>query len=143
MASYVKNITRKIRIGDIYMVFFDGDGSEQRGYRPGLVIQNNVGNRYSPNIIVLPITSIIKKRNQPTHVVVLADNSGLERDSVILCENPRCLSKDKLNRYITTLPDKYMEEVAVAYILSTSIISFLPASEVQSVWQKANTLNSI
>lgn len=125
------------------MVFFDGDGSEQRGYRPGLVIQNNVGNRYSPNIIVLPITSIIKKRNQPTHVVVLADNSGLERDSVILCENPRCLSKDKLNRYITTLPDKYMEEVAVAYILSTSIISFLPASEVQSVWQKANTLNSI
>ena len=143
MASYAKNITRKIRIGDIYMVFFDGDGSEQRGYRPGLVIQNNVGNRYSPNIIVLPITSIIKKRNQPTHVVVLADNSGLERDSVILCENPRCLSKDKLNRYITTLPDKYMEEVAVAYILSTSIISFLPASEVQSVWQKANTLNSI
>ena len=143
MASYAKNITRKIRIGDIYMVFFDGDGSEQRGYRPGLVIQNNVGNRYSPNIIVLPITSIIKKRNQPTHVVVLADNSGLERDSVILCEDPRCLSKDKLNRYITTLPDKYMEEVAVAYILSTSIISFLPASEVQSVWQKANTLNSI
>ena len=143
MASCSKDITRQIKIGDIYMVFFDGDGSEQRGYRPGLVIQNNVGNKYSPNIIVLPITSIIKKRNQPTHVVVSADNSGLERDSVVLCENPRCLSKDKLNRYITTLPDKYMEEIAVAYILSTSIISFLPINAVHSVWQKASTLNSI
>ena len=143
MASESKDIARKIRIGDIYMVFFDGDGSEQRGYRPGLIIQNNVGNKYSPNIIVLPITSVIKKRSQPTHVVVYADNSGLERDSVVLCENPKCLSKDKLSRYVTTLTDQYMEKVAEAYILSTSIISFLPMNNMQSVWERANALNSI
>lgn len=143
MASGTKEITRQIRIGDIYMVFFEGDESEQRGYRPGLIIQNNVGNKYSPNIIVLPITSVIKKRFQPTHVILKASNSGLERDSVVLCENPKCLSKTKLSRYITTLTDQYMGMVAEAYILSTSIISFIPMNTMQSVWQRANTLNSI
>ena len=143
MTSNVKNATRDIKIGDVYMVFFDGEGSEQRGYRPGLVIQNNVGNKFSPNVIILPMTSVIKKQSQPTHVTIYASSSGLEKDSVVLCENPKCLSKAKIDKYVTTLSDECMGLVAEAYILSTSIISFLPIHSVQSVWQRANALNAV
>ena len=56
------------RIGDVYYVEFTGVGSVQNGNRPAVVFQNNVGNRYSPNVAVLPMTSKLKKSNQPTHV---------------------------------------------------------------------------
>lgn len=137
------DVTRPIRIGDVYMTFFDGVRSEQHGYRPGLVVQNNMGNKYSPNIIILPLTSVLKKVSQPTHVVVRAGDSGLEKDSMVLCENPECVSRSKLSKYITTLSDDYMVKVAEAYILSTSIISFIPIDSVHVVWEKASSMNSI
>ena len=64
------NNTKNPKIGDIYLVYFDGSGNEQKGFRPGLVFQNNVGNEHSPNLIVLPLTSALKKTNQPTHVFI-------------------------------------------------------------------------
>ena len=64
---------RTPQIGDVYHMYFSGDGNEQQGWRPGLVFQNNVGNKYSPNIIALPLTSSLKKLNQPTHVLLPAD----------------------------------------------------------------------
>lgn len=129
------------QIGDVYMMRFNGVGSEQNGWRPGLVFQNNKGNTYSPNTIVLPLTSAKKKLNQPTHVFVKAEDSGLKLDSMVLCENPERISKDRLGQYITTLPDKYMREVAVANLLASSAISFLDMDVLQSVWERASTLN--
>lgn len=130
------------RIGDVYMITFAGNGSEQSGIRPGLIIQNNLGNLHSPNVIVLPLTSQIKKPSQPTHVVVKASDSGLKKDSMVLCENPECISKNKLGRYITTMPSFYMKNIAEAYILATSMISFIPPHLVYSIWKKASALNS-
>lgn len=124
------------------MIAFAGSESEQNGYRPALVIQNNTGNTYSPNIIVLPITSQIKKSSQPTHVVLSSKNSGLRKDSMVLCENPECISKSKLGKYITTLSNEYMKNIAEAYILATSVISFLPPEAFKSVWRKASALNA-
>ena len=69
-------------IGDIYFMRFGGSGSEQNGWRPGLVFQNNVGNAYSPNVIALPLTSSLKKVGQPTHVVLPAAETGLPKDSI-------------------------------------------------------------
>lgn len=134
---------RTPQIGDVYMMRFDGVGSEQSGWRPGLVFQNNKGNTYSPNTIVLPLTSAKKKRNQPTHVLVKANDSGLKLDSMVLCENPERMSKDRLGQYITTLPKKYMKEIAVANLLASSAISFLDIGVLQSVWEKASTLNKV
>lgn len=54
------NNIRNPKIGDIYLVYFNGNGNEQKGYRPGLVFQNNVGNQHSPNLIVLPLTSALE-----------------------------------------------------------------------------------
>ena len=90
-------------IGDIYLMRFDGTGSEQKGWRPGVVFQNNVGNAFSPNIIALPLTSALKKTSQPTHVVVKASDSGLRMDSMVLCENPEKMSKARLGTYRTNI----------------------------------------
>ena len=119
------------QIGDVYMMRFGGEGSEQSGWRPGLVFQNNKGNIYSPNTIVLPLTSAKKKLNQPTHVFVRAEDSGLKLDSVVLCES-----------YITTLSDSYMQKVAVANLLASSAISFLDIDALYSAWEKASMLNA-
>lgn len=134
--------SKQIRIGDVYAMRFDGSGSEQCGWRPGLVFQNNVGNDYSPNIIALPLTSAIKKTNQPTHVLVFAIGTGLKTDSVVLCENPQRMSKSRIGRYITTLPDEYMAKVAAASLLASSAISFIEPDVLLSIWQQAFSLNA-
>ncbi len=136
------NNTRNPKIGEIYLVYFDGSGNEQKGFRPGLVFQNNVGNEHSPNLIVLPLTSALKKTNQPTHVFIPKE-VGLRKDSMVLCENPKCMSKYKLGEYITTLPEEYMAQVAVGNILSSSAIAFIDPDLLMSVWQKALALNAI
>ncbi len=135
-------ISRQPRIGDIYYMQFGGSGSEQKGWRPGLVFQNNVGNLYSPNIIALPLTSRAKKTRQPTHVILPAKEIGLPKDSIVLCENPERMSKERIGDYITSLPDEYMAEVACASILASSAISFLNPDILITLWQKAVSLNA-
>lgn len=120
---------------------FGGSGNEQQGWRPGLVFQNNLGNQYSPNIIALPLTSAIKKESQPTHVILPTD-IGLARDSMVLCENPERMSKERLGNYITTVPDEYMSRIAAANLLATSAISFIEPEALMSIWQKAYELNA-
>lgn len=133
---------RQLQIGDVYLMKFGGYGSEQCGWRPGVVFQNNVGNEFSPNIIALPLTSQIKKINQPTHVVLPALETGLLKDSVVLCENPERMSKGRLGGYITTLPDKYIADIAVASILSSAAIAFLEPETLLAAWQRAISLNA-
>lgn len=142
MSLYQSEI-RKPQIGDVYLMRFGGSGNEQKGWRPGLVFQNNLGNQYSPNIIALPLTSSIKKSNQPTHVIIPSEGTGLERDSMVLCENPERMSKERLGDYLTTIPKEYMSQIAVANLLATSAISFIDPELLLSIWQKATTLNAV
>lgn len=130
------------QIGDVYLMNFGGRGNEQKGWRPGLVFQNNLGNQHSPNIIALPLTSSLKKADQPTHVVIPADGTGLIKDSMVLCENPECMSKGRLGNYLTTISKEYMAKVAVANLLATSAISFIEPELLLTIWQKALTLNT-
>lgn len=130
------------KIGEVYMMNFSGTGNEQGGWRPGLVFQNNTGNIFSPNIIALPLTGSIKKANQPTHVVVLAAETGLLKDSMVLCENPERMSKKRIGKYITTLPDDIMSRVAIGNLLASSAISFIKPEALQSIWRQASELNA-
>lgn len=134
-------LCKDLKIGDIYLMKFCGSGSEQCGWRPGLVFQNNTGNLHSPNIIALPLTSCIKKVKQPTHVFVSASDTDLKYDSIILCENPERMSKERVGKYITSLPSAYMKEVAAASILSSSVISFLDPDRLIDLWNIAVALN--
>lgn len=133
---------RQPQIGDVYLMRFSGSGSEQSGWRPGIVFQNNIGNAYSPNIIALPLTSQIKKANQPTHVVLPAKETGLRKDSMVLCENPERMSKDRLGDYLTTIPAKYMAEIAAANILASAAIAYIDPDVLLALWQKAISLNA-
>lgn len=138
----LKQDTNNIRVGDVYLVKFSGIGNEQKGWRPGLVFQNNTGNQHSPNIIMLPLTSSMKKSSLPTHVTIPKE-VGLRMDSVVLCENPERMSKERLGSYLTTLPDEYMCKVAIANLLSSSAIAFINPDVLMAVWQKAIYLNNV
>ena len=130
------------QIGDVFFMNFSGDGSEQCGWRPGLVFQNNVGNKFSPNIIALPLTTSLKKSSQPTHVILKASETGVPKDSMVLCENPERMSKGRIGDYITTIPDCYMAEIAAASILASSAISFIEPDNLMALWRKAVSLNN-
>ena len=138
----MNNAEKFPRIGDVYFMRFGGSGSEQSGWRPGLVFQNNTGNRYSPNVIALPLTSCLKKQGQPTHVVLPAAETGLPKDSMVLCENPERMSKERIGGFITTLPRHYMAQVAEANLLASSSISFLEPETLVHIWKRACSLNA-
>ena len=131
------------RIGEVYAVQFSGIEHEQQGLRPALVIQNNLGNIHSPNVIVIPFTSQIKKKSQPTHVFLPKEQTGLACDSLALCENPASISKSRLGAYLTTLPDSCMEQVAEASILASSVIAYLDPKRLEATWERAGRLNRI
>lgn len=90
----LSNLNSEIRRGDLYYADLSPVvGSEQGGVRPVLVIQNNIGNKYSPTIIIAAITSQINKAKLPTHIEISANEYGLNKDSVILLEQIRTIDK--------------------------------------------------
>lgn len=83
----------------IFGEFPDMDGSIQSGFRPGIVIQNNIGNKYSPTLIVMPLTSKIKNMEQATHLLIKKDKeNGLRKDSTLLAEQIATINKSKAKK---------------------------------------------
>lgn len=108
-----------IKRGDIYYADLSPVvGSEQGGLRPVLIIQNDVGNRYSPTVIAAAITSKMSKTRLPTHIDVYADKVGLAKNSVILLEQIRTLDKRRLKEKMGHLDDTIMNEVNSAIVVS-------------------------
>ncbi|GEK57829.1 type II toxin-antitoxin system PemK/MazF family toxin [Marinococcus halophilus] len=99
-------------------------GSEQGGVRPVLIIQNNIGNRFSPTVIVAAITAQIKKAKMPTHVEIDAAKHRFDRDSVILLEQLRTIDKQRLTDKITHLDDDTMEQVRKGLEISLGLHEF-------------------
>ena len=93
-------------------------GSEQGGVRPVLVVQNDVGNKYSPTVIAAAITSQINKAKLPTHIELSAIDYGLSKDSVVLLEQIRTLDKRRLKERIGELPLDTMKKVNIALLIS-------------------------
>lgn len=98
-------------------------GSEQGGVRPVLVIQNDVGNKYSPTIIVAAITSQINKARLPTHIEISAPDFGLPMDSVVLLEQIRTIDKKRLREKIGRFSDEAMRTVNEALMISLGLIN--------------------
>ncbi len=93
-------------------------GSEQGGVRPVLIIQNDVGNKYSPTVIIAAITSQINKAKLPTHIELSAITYGLPKDSVVLLEQVRTLDKRRLKEKIGVLDAPVMRKVDNALLIS-------------------------
>jgi len=96
-------------------------GSEQGGIRPVVIIQNDLGNRYSPTVIVAAITSQINKAKLPTHVEISSEVYGLNKDSVILLEQIRTVDKKRLREKIGHMTDEDMKKVMEALIISMGL----------------------
>ncbi len=101
-----------IKRGDIYYADLSPViGSEQGGVRPVLIVQNDIGNKYSPTVIAAAITSQINKAKLPTHIEIGALEYGLAKDSVILLEQIRTIDKKRLREKIGHLDDELMDKV--------------------------------
>lgn len=100
------------RRGDIYLADLNPFyGFEQGGVRPVLVLQNNVGNYFCPTLIVAPLTSQIKKPNQPTHFL-LENVRGLEKPAMVIAEQIRTIDKRRIRKYLGRLDRQTMEALA-------------------------------
>ena len=97
-------------------------GSEQGGLRPVLVVQNNVGNKYSPTVIIAAITSQLTKAKLPTHIELNKDRYNLAKDSVVLLEQIRTLDKQRLKDRIGELDISTMHKVDVALMISLGVV---------------------
>ena len=111
-----------IKKGDLYFADLSPvTGSEQGGVRPVLVVQNDVGNKYSPTIIVAAITSKRNKADLPTHVAIDADGNGLSKNSIVLMEQLRTIDKRRLKDKVCHLDDAMLDKVNHALEISLEL----------------------
>ena len=112
----------QIKKGDIYYADLTPViGSEQGGIRPVLIVQNDVGNYYSPTVIAAAITSRSKKRYLPTHIRLNTSFGGLHPGSTVMLEQLRTIDRDRLKKYIGKLDDSTMQDVDQALIISLDL----------------------
>ena len=117
MITESDNVT--VKRGDIYYADLSPVvGREQGGLRPVLIVQNDVGNKYSPTVIAAAITSKLGKTRLPTHIDVYAEKVGLQRDSVVLLEQIRTIDKRRLKEKMGHLDDHMMQAVDEAISVS-------------------------
>ncbi len=108
-----------VKRGDIYYADLSPViGSEQGGVRPVLIVQNDVGNKYSPTVIAAAITSQRDKTKLPTHIQVNAFDSGLAKDSIVLLEQIRTIDKQRLKEKMGRLDDSSMDMINQALSVS-------------------------
>lgn len=112
----------KVRRGDLYYADLSPVvGSEQGGVRPVIVVQNDIGNKYSPTIIVAPVTSQMNKAKLPTHVKLKGNKYGLPKNSVALMEQLRTIDKTRLREKIGTFSADIMSKIDEAIGISLAI----------------------
>ena len=115
---------RKINRGDLFFADLENQviGSEQAGIRPVVIIQNNIGNYYSPTVIIAPITSrVVLKAQLPTHVELKEDFERLPKKSMILAEQVRVIDKLRLKRYIGALDNAELKALDKALIIALGL----------------------
>lgn len=114
-----------VKRGDIYYADLSPVvGSEQGGIRPVLIVQNDVGNKFSPTVIAAAITSQRDKTNLPTHIRVDADGCGLSKDSIVLLEQVRTIDKQRLKEKMGSLDQGAMNKIDKALSVSFGLGGF-------------------
>lgn len=109
-------------------------GCEQGGIRPVLIVQNNIGNRYSPTVIVAAITSRTGKQHLPTHIGLGGPQNGLRQNSLVLLEQVRTIDRSRLRDYIGTLTDQQLRQVDEALAASFGLeLAEEPIQEIEPV----------
>ena len=111
-----------VKRGDIVLISFDGVGSEQRGLRPAVILQNDIGNQNSTTVLVAPLTTKLTKANIPTHVFLSKDRTSLKADSTVLLEQVRVMDKCRMLRRVACVCDADMEKINLAIKVSFGLV---------------------
>ncbi len=112
----------KIKRGDIYYADLSPVvGSEQGGVRPVVILQNDIGNKYSPTTIVAAITSQTNKSRMPTHVRIREEETALPKNSVVLLEQIRTIDKKRLQKKVGRFQGRLMNEIERALLISLGL----------------------
>lgn len=138
----LKNLMKEIKYekGNVYYASLDPIiGSEQNGVRPVVVLQNNIGNKYSPTIIIAPLTEVLKKETLPTHIKI-PKTRFLKYDSMILLEQIRTIDKVRIKSYLGKLQSSQLQDIDNALIktLSINIIGYLLSLGIGDCYDKKN-----
>lgn len=110
-SNYAENNVKK---GDVFLADLGKivKGSNiQGGLRPAVVVQNDIGNKYSPTTTIVPLTGRVGKRGFPVHVFIKSEDSCMNKDSVALCEQARTIDKKDLKTYLGSLNDSYIDDI--------------------------------
>ena len=111
--GFSNNLGRSIRRGDIFFADLGENniGSEQSGKRPVIIIQNDMGNKFSPTVIVAVLTSRLTKKDMPTHMKLSSNKYNLAKDSIILLEQQKTIDKNRLFKYIDSIRTEDVPEL--------------------------------
>ena len=122
-----------VKYGNVYMVRFRGTGHQICGWHPGVVVSNDIGNKYNSYYQVIPISSAHKGKNLPTHVFLDAHGTGLKKDSWAQCEGMTTVNDVDIKLRITQLSSVYMQKIAIAVSKSVPILHALSMSDVKTL----------
>lgn len=123
---------RDYLIGEIYWAHLNGKDHVQHGWHPVVIIQNNIGNKYSNTIVTVPITSRAKAK-LPTHIAVKSGRFGLCKDSTIQCEGSQVIDKSWIGGYIGKVDNRTMRKIAKACLINTPFLNFLDIDDVSNL----------
>jgi len=101
----------------------DKDGSIQYGIRPCVVISNDLNNKYSTVLTVVPLSTSKFKKELPTHISITTDNSEIEKDSIALCEQPMLITKDKIIKELFELDNTLMMQINIGVMIQLGLIN--------------------
>jgi mRNA interferase MazF len=128
-----ENKITDVKLGQVYYVDFKGENHIQRGRRPAVVVQNNIGNQFSTNVQVIPLTTSTSKASMPTHVFLPANECGLPYDSIAQCEMQTIIDKSELREYVTKLPSRHMGKIGAKALINTPALAFLTDKEIMNI----------
>lgn len=118
--------------GQIYWVNLNGEGHIQNGWHPGIIVQCNKGNKHSPTIAIVPVTSK-RKTSLPTHVYIQAGLFGLSKPSIAQCEGQRIVSKDQIGDYIGMVSAEFMKKIAIGCLINTPYLQYLNNNDITNI----------
>ena len=138
---YVRDNSFYPLIGEVYFVNFPGTESMIKGWHPGIICQNNLGNRYGPNVIAIPVTSKVDRLDILSNVLLPVPEVGLYHTSMAVCGSLQTVPKRAVGDFITLLPSTYMKKIARACNVAIPLIAYLSESDIKDIQNEAMILS--
>lgn len=138
---YVRDNSFFPLIGEVYFVNFPGIDGLIKGWHPGIICQNNLGNRYGPNVIAIPVTSKVDRLDILSNVLLPVSEVGLYHTSMAVCGSLQTIPKQAVGDFITMLPISYMKKIARACNVAMPLIAYLSEDDIKDVHDEAMFLS--